>query len=116
MNAAAQTVTGTYAAQFAQVGGDCILTVHVLDENNSLLSGAIVTLNGTAYQALSGQFGISGITSGDHYVGSVTWENVVVNASVAVTVSGNQTYAINCNAWPYTIGGAVNHASRPIGQ
>jgi hypothetical protein len=108
---AAETVTGSYSATINGGGGNCILTVKALDMSGGALPSASVTLNGTAYSALSGQFSLSGITSGSIYVGSVTWENVDVNASFAVSVNANVTLNVQCTAYPFTLNSVVHHVA-----
>jgi hypothetical protein len=105
----AVTVTATYIIHYSYVGGDCNLNIQALDTASNLLSGAQITLNSTTYTAIAGQFNVTGLSIGDYFTGSATWQGLSVNASFSFTITGNMTLPIDCAAYPYEFNSVIHH-------
>lgn len=82
------------------------LDVSTVDQEGNALTGTTFHLNGTAYENSTS---LSGLADGSVYVGNATWQGIVVNSTFTITVSGNTTATIICNAWNFTYGGSTRH-------
>jgi hypothetical protein len=108
---ASHTITYLWQDQYIGAGGDIALDLQAKDTANNLLPQVQFTLNGTIYSAMSGDFVISGLTSGDVLSCSVSWHGLSVNASFQVSVTGNMTIPVYCRVYPYVLGGVTYHVA-----
>ena len=93
------------------------LNLQTIDEQGNVLSGTTITLNGTAYQTTVGVLQLTNLLTGTDYAGSVTWQNVDVNASFNIELlTQNTALNIVCTAYPYQFNNVLYEVAtnRPV--